>query len=129
MDVYEYNRGSCKELECHKNKEEVYLRIDLEDFERVGPIECVEYGAVGVYSTTMYLIRNARTFHEVFMKNRVEIEVYKILKDLSERCDTKVTKYKDGYKVSDHYVRLEDNGEIVLNDKVINLLDLNRLMI
>lgn len=45
--------------------------------------------------TTMYLLKNAETVHELSFKNSSEIEVYKILKRISKSKGMKVVRFKD----------------------------------
>lgn len=83
--------GKIKEIKRYKRKEciaipkgrgadeEEYLRFELEEILSLKPIAPVEYGVELVTYTTMYLLKNAETAHELSFKSNSEIEVYKIL--------------------------------------------------
>lgn len=124
-DSYVYERGSCKELDCEEDsKKLLYLRMDLEDFEEVGPITGVEYGVRNVNYTTLYLLKNATTLHELRLKNRREVEVYKILKYISKIKSLSLKKFKEGFYIGKDLIRVCDNGDIRLNDGLVTLIQL-----
>ena len=126
-DTYEYERGSCSELNCDIKKEkDLYIRFELDKFEKVGHISSVEYGTVTVNYTTMYLLKNASTMHELYLKNRKEIEVYKVLKKVSESKGIKLRKENDGFIIGNDFVRVLDNGDVKLNGEIIDICKISK---
>ena len=92
-DYHKYKRKECEELPCDKSKEDKdYYRFETEDWVNVGPVAPVEYGTRNVSYTTMYLLNNADTMHELKLKNRLEINVYKILREVSKRKNISLIK-------------------------------------
>ena len=84
-EVKKYKRKECTEFPVKRgNGEDEYLRFELEEILSVGPISTMEYGVRLMIYTTMYLLKNAETMHELSFRSRNEIEVYKILKELSK---------------------------------------------
>ena len=125
-DYYEYERKDCTELKCNTQKEnEIYIRIELDEFEKLSPIKRVEYGIRTINYTTLYLLKNANTMHELYLGSRKEIEVYKILRKISEAKNIKLKKEQNGFYIGENYIRVLDNGKIKLNNKDINLFDIN----
>ncbi|WP_343337931.1 hypothetical protein TPELB_33170 [Terrisporobacter petrolearius] len=121
-DSYTYERGNCVELNCDEDKKkDIYLRFDLEKFEKVGPIIGVEYGVLSVNYTTLYLLKNASTIHELGLKSRREIEVYKILKRISKSKSLKLKKFKGGFYLEQNFIKVCDNGDIRLNDRLVEV--------
>jgi hypothetical protein len=124
-DFYKYKRKECKELPCSKNKEdETYYRFETEDWIKVGPIAPVEYGTRNVSYTTMYLLNNADTMHELKLKNRIEINVYKILREASKRKGISLIKEDSKFKIGNDFVYVSDKNNIRFNDKIVSLDDL-----
>lgn len=62
--------------------------------------------------------------HELSIKNRKEIEVYKILKRVSEKKSLNLEKYEDGYKLGEDYVKVYDNRDIRVNNELVDVDDL-----
>lgn len=121
-DSYTYERGNCVELDCHEDKKkDIYLRFELEEFEKVGPITGVEYGVLSVSYTTLYLLKNTSTIHELGLKSRREIEVYKILKRISESKSLTLKKFKEGFYLGENFVRVCDKGDIRLNNRLVEI--------
>lgn len=115
-DYYEYERGNCSELKCRSDKEkEIYIRIELEEFKKVGPIERVEYGTLNISYTTLYLLKRTNTAHELYLANRREIDVYKVLKKVSKEKNLALRKVNNGFYIGDDFVKILDNGNIKLN--------------
>ncbi|QQY80194.1 hypothetical protein EDD65_1032 [Keratinibaculum paraultunense] len=77
-----YKRSQCKEL--IKKSDEMYIRFELEYVKKIGPIKPVEYGIELFIYTTKYLLDNAETVHELSLKNRNEVELYRILKNIKK---------------------------------------------
>lgn len=126
-DSYTYERGNCVELDCDESKKkDSYLRIELEDFEKVGPITGVEYGVRNIHYTTLYLLKNASTLHELGLKNRREVEVYKILKRVSNSKSLNLKKRNEGFYLGEDFIRVCDNGDIRLNDRLVEFGELYR---
>ena len=125
-DLYKYERGKCRELKCSASKsKEIYIRFELEDFKSIGPIGSVEHGPLVVNYTTLYLLKNASTMHELYLKNRKEIEIYKVLKRVSNVEGVKFKREKGGFKIGNHFVSVSEKMEIRLNDELCTLNKLN----
>ena len=123
-DSYTYERGSCIELECDNDKEKsIYIRFDLEEFEPISKISTVEYGVRNVMYTTLYLLKNATTIHELSINNRKEIEVYKILKKISNDKNLPLEKHQDGYKFQGNYIKVYNN-DIRVNNELVKINEL-----
>ena len=123
-DSYTYERGSCLELECNNGKEKsLYIRFDLEEFESIPKISTVEYGVRNVMYTTLYLLKNATTIHELSINNRKEIEVYKILKKISHDKNLPLEKHQDGYKFQGNYIKVYNNV-IRVNNELVKINEL-----
>ncbi|MEX6585482.1 DUF2357 domain-containing protein [Paraclostridium bifermentans] len=121
-NIYEYERIDCNELECNGgNDNEIYIRFDLEDFIYIDCIKSVEYGPVTVNYTTMYLLKNATTMHELYMKNRREIELYKILKKSSKDKGLNLRKEKDGFYLGEKHIRLYKDNKIKVNNEITDI--------
>ena len=128
-ESYTYERGSCTELECDSGKEShVYIRFELENFEKLSGVSTLQYGVRNIMYTTLYLLKNATNMHELSIKSRKEIEVYKILKSVSEKKSLNLEKYEDGYKLGEDYVKVYDNRDIRLNNELVNVDDLEVLL-
>ena len=123
-DSYTYERGSCVELECNNGKgKSLYIRFDLEEFESIPKISTVEYGVRNVMYTTLYLLKNATTIHELSIINRKEIEVYKILKKISHDKNLPLEKHQDGYKFQGNYIKVYNN-DIRVNNELVKINEL-----
>ena len=124
-DYYEYERGSCKELKCDNGKEnDIYLRFELDEFKKVGPIHRVEYGIRTLNYTTLYLLKTATTMHELYLSSRREIDVYKILKKISKDKNINLRKENDGFYIGSDFVKVLDNGDIKLNKNKVSIKDI-----
>lgn len=124
-ESYTYERGSCTELECDSGKEShVYIRFELENFEKLSGVSTLQYGVRNIMYTTLYLLKNATNMHELSIKSRKEIEVYKILKSVSEKKSLNLEKYEDGYKLGEDYVKVYDNRDIRVNNELVDVDDL-----
>ena len=124
-DYYEYERGSCKELKCTHGKEnDIYLRFELDELKKVGPIHRVEYGIRTLNYTTLYLLKTATTMHELYLSSRREIDVYKILKKISKDKNINLRKENDGFYIGSDFVKVLDNGDIKLNKNKVSIKDI-----
>ena len=124
-DYYEYERGSCKELKCDNGKEnDIYLRFELDELKKVGPIHRVEYGIRTLNYTTLYLLKTATTMHELYLSSRREIDVYKILKKISKDKNINLRKENDGFYIGSDFVKVLDNGDIKLNKNKVSIKDI-----
>ena len=120
-DIYEYKRGDCLELKSNDNNfNETYIRINVDEFKQIGPIKSVEYGPLTVNYTTIYLLNNADTMHELYLTNRREIEVYKVLKKFSIDKGLSLKKEKNSFRIGEDYVRIVDNNIIKFNDEIVD---------
>ncbi|MGL5330123.1 MAG: nuclease domain-containing protein, partial [Peptostreptococcaceae bacterium] len=125
-DFYRYKRSECKEIRCGEAKSNnEYIRFELDEFESIGPILSGDIAPIVVNYTTMYLLKNARHMHELYLKNRKEIEVYKILRYISDSKGIKLKRDKSGFYIGTDKVSVYDKGEIRLNNEVCSLNDLD----
>ena len=124
-DGYLYERGNCTELKCKSGKEkDIYIRFDLEKFEQISKVSTLQYGVRNVMYTTLYLLKNATTIHEISIKNRREIDVYKILKKISDDKSLVLEKYEEGYKLGNDYIKVYDNRDIRVNEELVEIKNL-----
>lgn len=127
-NFYKYKRGNCSEINCESKKvNDIYIRIELEEFKKVGPIERIEYGTRTVNYTTLYLLRNSNSMHELYFNNRREIEVYKILRKISKNKNISIKKENNGFYIGSDFIKVLDNGNIKLNGKKVNITELMHL--
>lgn len=85
-DVSQYKRGECKEIPARKGtKNQLYLRFDLENIQKINCIQPIQSGTQLVSYTTLYLLTNAENMHELKMKSNLEIETYKRLNNLAKK--------------------------------------------
>ncbi|SKB47145.1 hypothetical protein SAMN02745120_1654 [Acetoanaerobium noterae] len=120
-DVRKYKRNECKELPVIKgNPEKEYLRFELEDFEKVGPIQTVEYGVELITYTTMYLLKNAETLHELHFKNRLEIELYKILKRISFSKNIKLIRRSDHFLINTTKIEIKNRKFLAIDETLVS---------
>ena len=111
-DIIEYKRGSCTELKYDESKKDhTYIRFELDEFKYIGPISSVEYGPRIFNYTTMYLLSNASTMHELYLKSRKEVEIYKDLKKISEEKGLKLRKENDGFYIGDEFTSINKGGD------------------
>lgn len=128
-DYYKYKRKECRELPCDKNKEDKdYYRFETDEWQVVGPIAPVEYGTRNVSYTTMYLLNNADTMHELKLKNRLEINVYKILRESSKRKGLSLIKEDSKFKIGSDFVQVSDKSNIRFNNEIIYLDELRKII-
>ena len=73
--------------------------------------------------TTLYLLKNATTIHELSINNRKEIEVYKILKKISNDKNLPLEKHQDGYKFQGNYIKVYNN-DIRVNNELVKINEL-----
>ena len=120
-----YKRGECTELKCTKdNKDKEYIRFELDEFKKLPGISKVEYGVRSVMYTTLYLLKNTKSMHELSMTSRREIDVYKILKMISDDKLLSLEKYEDGYKLGDNHIKIYENQDITINSELIDISQL-----
>jgi uncharacterized protein len=115
-----YNRNECMELPQTTVKEQ-YVRFELEDIQKVGPIKTVEYGLQTVMYTTLYLLKNAENIHELKMKSREEIELYKRLKEISKKTGQKIQRFREYYMAGNVKVELMDDGEVRIDGRIFTI--------
>ena len=77
----------------------------------IGPISSVEYGPRIFNYTTMYLLSNASTMHELYLKSRKEVEIYKDLKKISEEKGLKLRKENNGFFIGDEFISINKGGD------------------
>ena len=129
-ESYLYKRGDCIELKGDKDREDnIYIRFELEEFKQLSGVSIYQYGVRNVMYTSLYLLKNATNIHELSLKNRKEIEVYKILKKISEQKSLILEKREDGYRLGENYIRVYENSEIRLNDELVESKEIYNLLI
>lgn len=65
--------------------------------------------------------------HELYFKNRKEIEVYKILKSISKSKNISIKKENNGFYIGNDFVKVLDNGDIKLNKDKVSITELMHL--
>ena len=128
-DSYMYERGSCTELKCNNGKEkDIYIRFELNEFESIPGVSTVEYGVRNVMYTTLYLLKHATNIHEIGVESRKEIEVYKILKAVSDKKSLSLEKHENGYKLGEDYIKVYGNRDIRVNNELVDISDLKEVL-
>ena len=119
-EVRKYKRKDCAEFPVLRgNDEQEYLRFELEEIFSVGPIRTVEYGIEIITYTTLYLLKNAETIHELNFKNRLEIELYKVLKDISGASRTKISRRHEYFLIRDIKIEILNGKKVRIEDEVV----------
>ncbi|KXZ39989.1 hypothetical protein SAMN05661008_01952 [Alkalithermobacter thermoalcaliphilus JW-YL-7 = DSM 7308] len=127
---YKYKRKQCTELSCNKSKEDLdYYRFETEEWQKIGPIAPVEYGTRNVSYTTLYLLNKADTMHELKLKSRVEIDTYKILKEVSKIKNVSLIKQDSKFKIGNDFVQVTDKNNIILNGQKLSLDNLKSALL
>jgi hypothetical protein len=62
--------------------------------------------------------------HELYLGSRREIEVYKVLRKISEENNISLRKENNGFYIGSDFVRVLDNGDIKLNGEKVTLRDI-----
>ncbi|MCK8817594.1 restriction endonuclease-like protein [Natroniella sulfidigena] len=121
--VREYKRGECEVLPANSSKRgKVYLRIELEEIQELErKIEPVEYGVVLINYTTLYLLENATTIHELKIESRQEVRLYKILKRLAKESGQKLKRYQDYYMLAENKIELLADKKARINGKIVEI--------
>ena len=63
--------------------------------------------------------------HELYLGSRREIEVYKVLRKISEENNISLRKKDNGFYIGNDFVRVLDNGDIKLNGEKVTLKDIS----
>ena len=116
-----YSRDECRELP--RSSKESYIRFELENIEEVGPIATVEYGVRNMMYTTLYLLENADNVHELKLKSREEIVLYKRLKEIAGVTGSKLVRFREYYMLGDVRVELMENGGIRIGGVIYSFRD------
>lgn len=64
--------------------------------------------------------------HELYLKNRKEIDVYKVLRGISDMKGIRLTKDKNGFCIGDDKISVSENGEVRLNNELCSLERLSK---
>ncbi len=124
-EYYKYKRSECSELKSNEsNASDIYIRFELDEFKYIGSISSVEHAPIVFNYTTLYLLKNASTMHELYLKNRKEVKVYKVLKQISKDKEISLKRGKDGFSIGKSIVTVSEKLEIRVNN---NLCDLQKL--
>lgn len=120
-EVKKYKRKECVEIPTSRSKgDEDYLRFELESIFPIGPIKTVEYGVELITYTTLYLLKNAETIHELHFKDRKEIELYKVLKELSLEKNIKIERRKEYFLVDTVEVEILSRSKLRVSKEIID---------
>ena len=65
--------------------------------------------------------------HELYLVSRREIEVYKVLRKISEENNISLRKENNGFYIGSDFVRVLDNGDIKLNGENVTLKDISSI--
>ncbi len=127
-DIYKYNRSTCEELPFN-NRDEIYLRFELEDVKQIVNISPIQVGVQIIGYTTQYLLLNAENMHELKLKSPLEVAVYKKLKSASLSKGIKIKKYNNTYILGDSVVKVIDDNKIFVNNRLTSLKYLEDLLL
>ena len=128
-NIIKYKRGECKELTARKGTEnERYLRFDLESIQEISHIKPIQSGTQLVSYTTLYLLKNAQNMHELKLKSNLEIEVYKKLKEISNKKGYNIRKENDKYILNGNTIEIIEGKVIRANGQVSNLKNFEKLV-
>jgi hypothetical protein len=131
----EYKRKDCSEIEARVGTEDdTYLRIDLEYIKEVDNIVPIQTGTRIITYTTLYLLKNAENTHELKVGSSLELQVYKILKEVAKDKGVTIRKVdkdkgiktnkKDKvreYIIGNVTVEIVDGDIIKVNGNIISL--------
>lgn len=121
-EIKRYKRNECTEIPSGRGEnEDIYLRFELEEILSLNPIAPVEYGVELINYTTMYLLKNAETVHELSFKSKSEIEVYKVLKKLSKLRGMSIVRFKDYFMIGNVKVTVLNSKEARVNDDIVEI--------
>ncbi|MCT8977900.1 restriction endonuclease-like protein [Clostridium sp. CX1] len=121
-EIGRYKRKDCAELALKKGSgEEEYLRFELDEILPVGPISTVEYGVELITYTTMYLLKNAETIHELSFKSRIEIRLYKLLKEVSNAKGLRILRRKDHFMLGDIKIEILNSKKLRVDGKLVDI--------
>jgi len=126
-EIYKYKRGECLEIPSRKGTdEEVYIRINLEYIKEINKIEPIQLGTQILTYTTLYLLQNAENMHELKLKSKLEISVYKKLKSIAEKNNWGIRKEYDKYIVNGNVVEVIEGVKVRVNGKFVGLRNLEK---
>lgn len=69
--------------------------------------------------TTLYLLKNAGNIHELKLKNRDEIELYKILKKISKERGLKLLRKRDCYVIDGKDIEMLENRKVRVDGRIV----------
>ena len=126
-EVRRYKRFMCNEIPVKRgNEEEEYLRFELEELIKINNIKPVEYGTQLLTYTTLYLLKNAENIHELKLKNRDEIELYKLLKRISKEKGVKLLRKTDCYVLDGRIIQMLLSREVRVDGKIVGIREIER---
>ncbi|MGH4125488.1 MAG: DUF2357 domain-containing protein [Clostridium sp.] len=126
-EVKRYKRAMCTEIPVKRgNEEEDYLRFELEELIEIKNIKPVEYGTQLITYTTLYLLKNAGNIHELKLKNRDEIELYKLLKKISKEKGLKLLRKTDCYVLDGRVIEMLLHGEVRVDGRIVEAGEIER---
>ncbi|MGH4121255.1 nuclease domain-containing protein [Clostridium sp.] len=119
-EMKRYKRFMCSEIPVGRgNSEEEYLRFELEGLIEINNIKPVEYGTQLITYTTLYLLKNAGNIHELKLKNREEIDLYKLLKKISKEKGVKLLRKTDCYVVDGRVIEMLLHREVRVDGRIV----------
>lgn len=124
-EVKRYKRYMCTDIPVKRgNEEEEYLRFELEELIEINNIKPVEYGTQLITYTTLYLLKNAGNIHELKLKDRDEIELYKLLKKISKEKGVKLLRKTDSYVLDGKVIEMLGHGEVRVDGRIVEAMEL-----
>ncbi|MCB2313451.1 hypothetical protein LGL55_20440 [Clostridium tagluense] len=119
-EIKRYKRCMCTEIPVKRgNEEEQYLRFELEELTEINNIKPVEYGMQLITYTRLYLLKNAGNIHELKLKNRDEIELYKILKKISKERGLKLLRKRDCYVIDGKDIEMLESRKVRVDGRIV----------
>ncbi|MBW9158008.1 hypothetical protein G9F71_004540 [Clostridium sp. FP2] len=74
---------------------------------------------VWITYTTLYLLKNAETLHELHFKNRLEIELYKLLKEICVDKKTRIIRRTEYFLVGGVRIEILNGKKVRIEDEVV----------
>lgn len=103
-------------IEIKKNSEEIYYRFEIEKWNELEKV--IEINGQSIRNfiyTTEYLLKNATTISELYIKSIDEFRIWKELKRFSDRLSTKLKDddYISGISISDINIVFEEDTILI----------------
>lgn len=122
-----YKRNEC--IELAKNSEDEYLRLELEEIQKINHIKSIEYGVRLIMYTTLYLLKNADNIHQLSFRSDEEVYVYRRLRKIANDMELPFVRKKDCYMVGKTKIEVLENKDIYINGNIIKYNEIDDIEI